>query len=311
MPDSVKNPFIAYSWPEYESQGPSYKILSDWWKQNAINLPGEFDSSYQSWTKWYREKYNTSWGHQHMNPEDVLKILKESVPEVNNSIMKNIQHRTQRLLNIKKDDEAKPDLSNPIKFGPSNYKGLVGVKLGADVDGTSEAVKSFLATLGKLAKTKGYQKPFVTSGHRSTRGQIRAMANNWNKNGANKVVTDDVAKRSAKNENTINRIRNLTQAPINLGLIYLFELYQDKEMVIHINEIFVELGTNRQGLKAASEYWDAMGRQSSAHLRTPAEAVDLRQTDGILELLNLIKDSGRFNMKLISESDHYHVRIYS
>lgn len=97
--------------------------------------------------------------------------------------------------------------------------------------------------------------------------------------------------------------------PLNAGLVYLFDLYQDKQMVLGINEIFLELGTNRAGIKAGAEYWTSLNRNPGPHLRDPAIAVDLRLTNGIKELLEEIKASGQFNLKTLFEKDHYHVEV--
>ena len=295
--------FVAYNWEEYSSQGPGYKEIENWWKLNAVALPGEYSSDYASWTSWYRNKYHNEWSSAHRHPSEVLRILQtEKANPPNVGIIDSIRNRRRTVRDITRDRRSR---------GGGNYKKSVNSNPHADIDNISEGMKEFLVRIGEVATSRGLQKPYVTSGFRSTRSQIRAMANNWNKYGGGEIVSDQVAQERAKNQNTVRGIRSKTRNPINLGLIYLYELYGDKEMAVGVNDVFMDIGTNRQGIKAGAEYWDSLGRPKKSHLASPATSVDLRLTSGIKEILDEVKQSGEFDLKVLYENDHYHVRVYS
>ena len=299
--------YVAYNWEEYESQGPQYKELAMWWRNNASRLSGEYSQDYDSWTRWYRQKYNEEWNRQHVGPAEALQILEKEVSGESSSLGQRIKERTIRLF----DRNNHGGLSNSPQGGSSNYKGVISINIGADVENTSNKVKEFLTTLGNLAKQRRMPTPHVTSGYRSSRAQARAMAKNWMKYGGNKVVSDAEARTKSKRQGTIDSIKSMTNEPINLGLIYLFELYADNKTIININQIFMQLGAKFGGQKAVAEYLDSSGNSPSPHMKTPGQAVDLKITKGIDDLLQEIKNSGQFNMKTIYENDHYHVQVYS
>nr|BDD46217.1 hypothetical protein 49 [bacterium] len=315
MSKIIKRSFVAYNWEEYESQGPDYVELAEWWRQNAVRLPGDYTSDYNSWARWYRDKYHNQWGNRHVGPVKAMEILEEEASTGLAYVGDRIKERTRRLLDWSKERFGRGGAKRKLRGGSGNYTGVVDISPKANVENTTDEVKEFLAAIGNLAKERGYAKPHVTSGYRSVRGQIRAMAYNWNKYGGAKPVSDQEARvleRTRRRADTVDRIRTMTQRPINLGLLYFFELYQDKEMAVGMNEIFMEMGTGRQGIKAGKEFWESLGRAASSHLRSPATSVDLALTSGIKEVLNEVYESGEFKMKKpLFEENHYHVRIYS
>jgi hypothetical protein len=300
--------FVAYTWEQYEAQGDGYAEVGTWWKQNAASLPGDYDNSYSSWTSWYKEKYYGEWNNSHARPSSVIDILnKEKGSGASNSSGR-IDRVREMLGGI--PSESGGTQSRP-QGGSNNYRRLIGSNLNANVDKTSDAVKAFLAALGTLAKERGHERPFVTSAFRSSRSQVRAMAENWRRKGADETVSDAEAVNHLQfhGPQIIAQIRQHTNKPLNKGLVYLFDLYQDKEMVIGINDIFVQLGSNRAGVKAGTEFWDSLGRPKSSHLADPATSVDLRLTKGIKELLDEIDASNQFTLKILPEGDHFHVNV--
>jgi len=57
MSNLNKIAFVAYSWKEYSEQGEQYLKLEQWWRANSYKISEEYDSSYNSWTRWYNEHF--------------------------------------------------------------------------------------------------------------------------------------------------------------------------------------------------------------------------------------------------------------
>lgn len=312
MSKIIKRSFVAYTWDEYASQGEGYQAVRQWWEQNAASLPGSYDSSYRSWTEWYKEKYYGEWGSSHRGPDTALDLLKSEVAGGGSQPRETRRRRVQDMIGGLFDRQDSENGTGRLRGGSDGYRRLIGANPGANVDKTSDNVKEFLAALGNLAKQKGYEKPFVTSAFRSSRAQVRAMAGNWRRKGGPEIVSDAEAVNLLKfhrGADYIAKIRQYTNKPLNKGLVYFFDLYGDKEMVIGLNEIFMEMGAQRAGIKAGTEYWDSLGRPQRSHLANPATSVDLRLTRGIKELLDEIEQSGQFTLKILDEGDHFHVNV--
>jgi len=311
-----KTAFTAYNWEEYSSQGPDYKELELWWRNHATSLPGSYTSDYNSWTLWYWNKYSDKWGRVHRGPADVLEILQAesdgTVAGEAAGLSDGIQERTRRVRDWAAGLFDRGGLSGKLRGGSRDYKGVVKSNTGVNLDGVSDTMKEFLAALGNLAKEKGYHKPHVTSGFRSPRAQIRAMAKNWQRQGGDgsRIVSDSDAHKYARfhGQATVDRLRSVTNKPLNAGLIYLYDLYQNKNMVIGMNDIFLDLGTSRNGVKAGAEYYESLGLAHTGH--GSGNAIDLRLQDGeTKELLSEVEQSGEFQMSKLEEDDHFHVKV--
>lgn len=97
------------------------------------------------------------------------------------------------------------------------------------------------------------------------------------------------------------------------GRAYLQKLY-GKNYGGKMATIFETYGT---GPKAIEEGMRVIQEQSvgSYHISDPGRALDFALTDGIKEVLDKVKESGMFDMKIVDETDtagpHYHVSIKS
>jgi len=169
--------------------------------------------------------------------------------------------------------------------------GIPGVQSKPGVKGPiSEAVQTFLEICGEIAAEQGLPQPVVTSAYRSVDNQISAMANNWAREGG-----------------------------LFGGNAYLINLYTDDTMATTIGNIFTsnyDSASNRvspAGRSEASAYWvQKYGANFQSHLKVPAEAVDLRLTESIADIITA---SGTrmsvygVKVKPLAESDHFHVGV--
>lgn len=249
---------VAKNWKEYEEQGPRHKALADWWRTNFSSLGGEFNSSYHSWTNWYNQMVQNEWGGKHKGPNYVLKVLKSLDNKTSNTVP-----------SVPKSKSYKPFRRSKVR-----------VKSGADIENTTDEVKSFLDILAEKAIQLGYPLPVVTSGYRSPRSQARVMAKNWETHGGP-----------------------------NGGRAYLINLYADDQMASTIDEIFNTYGTKINGIRMASEYLEYKG--GSSHMEYPSSAIDLRITSGIEEILKQIKQEGLYSINILNEGDHFHIKVES
>jgi hypothetical protein len=155
-------------------------------------------------------------------------------------------------------------ISPPGDYGEGALN-IPGVQAKPGVKGPiSEALQKFLEICGRIASEQNLPQPVVTSGYRSPDDQISAMASNWVSNGG-----------------------------LHGGNQYLLKLYRDDAMASAIGSIFTsnyDRASDRvspDGRKEATAYWtQRYGTGSRSHLKVPAEAVDLRKTEGILDIIN-------------------------
>ena len=169
--------------------------------------------------------------------------------------------------------------------------GIPGVQAKPGVKGPiSEAVQTFLEICGQIAAERGLPQPVVTSAYRSVDNQISAMANNWVREGG-----------------------------LISGNQYLLNLYTDDTMASAIGSIFTsnyDSSSNRvspAGRKEAAAYWtQKYGTNFRSHLKVPAEAVDLRLTESIADIITASgtrMSAYGVKVKPLAESDHFHVGI--
>jgi tRNA nucleotidyltransferase/poly(A) polymerase len=278
----------ASSWPEYSAQGPEYKDIELWWKNN-FNKFLNSDESYQSWSSWYMDKFKNEWGHKHKSPQETMEIMageqSSTAPLAVAPMAEKIKERTHKLLDLFKPIDKDKRLQDRAKKYTPISGGKVVIKPQVDVENVTDAVKEFLNELGIVAEQIGAEIPIVTSGHRSIRSQIRIMGNNWTNNGG-----------------------------LNGGSEYLENLYGENGKVIA--DIFESYGLSDEAIDLGEEYWKKQGYEKGyTHVANPAKAVDLSRTSGISEVLEQIKSSGKFDMSIGDETGsagpHYHVKIKS
>lgn len=153
----------------------------------------------------------------------------------------------------------------------------INVKSGADVENLSDKTKDIIRIIFAKAKDLNVETPVVTSGYRGPKTQIKAMYNNWERNGGLKD------KERAKK--------------------YLVDLYKDDNLVIKIHDMF---------LKGDKEGAENLLKTNPVSSHQSGSAFDLRFTKGIDKVLNdpaiqkLIKPFGKGSVK---ESDHYHIAV--
>lgn len=77
--------FIATNWKEYEQQGPEYADVAKWWKDNADALFGklEYNSSFDSWKRWYKDMRANEWGGMDKGPVEALAFLNSLHSSIN------------------------------------------------------------------------------------------------------------------------------------------------------------------------------------------------------------------------------------
>lgn len=287
----------ASSWNQYSSQSPQHKQIEDWWKNNWQRIDGSNGPDYYSWASWYMDKFKNEWGRRHKGPEETLKIMRQesgaSTPPAAERV------------------EVIPERKQQIpQYSPTNLlrgRENVRVKSGVNIEMVSEDVKNFIDVLGTVAEEIGAERPIITSGYRSPLRQSRVMADNWKRNGGDSLAGPEYVARilGSKSKNFYDSIGR--RKPTK-GLVYLYNLYKDKDMAIFINEIFSDYGINRSSIILAGEYLsDRTG--SSSHMSRPAKAIDLALTGKIKDVLEMIEQSGQFQMKKLFEKNHWHVKI--
>jgi len=181
------------------------------------------------------------------------------------------------------------------------------VASGADFAGTKQHVKDFINDLAKVAHLMRIKDPVVTSGKRSPSAQAGAMATNWKIAGGSadgkKHVSDEGKKRGG-------------------GYGWLMAVYgnYNPQHMPPIDDIFkanLDSGGNvtSTGKKKAADYITNNVPRLSRHLA--GDAVDLRaksMSDPIVQLVKQIKKTGKYDMKLVDETDkggapHLHVKV--
>jgi len=181
-------------------------------------------------------------------------------------------------------------ISPPGDYGEGALN-IPGVQAKPGVKGPiSEALQKFLEVCGRIASEQNLPQPVVTSGYRSPDDQISAMASNWVSNGG-----------------------------LLGGNRYLLKLYRDDAMASAIGSIFTsnyDRASDRvspDGRKEATAYWvQRYGTGGRSHLKVPAEAVDLRKTEGILDIINeAIAEMASYGIQVASLDEpippHFHI----
>lgn len=287
--------YIANSWEEYSEQGPAFKAIENWWKNNWRFIKNARNSDYNSWTEWYLDKFYNEWGNTHRGPEETLRVMNQEKMSQPQSLSRtdNIQKRKPKLMGLFKNRKKNE--------WPGKNSGVSFRHLSPDV-------QDFLKTITAIAKENQFERPYVTSGYRSPGAQARAMSNNWNKRGGKTPLNQKEIQLLGP-----SLVKSLTSGlegrPITKGAVYLNNLYRNKPFAFFVNNTLYDYGVNRESRRIISDWIDANVPKKS-HMQKPATAVDLRLTKGIKEILNIISDEGEFKIHIVYEGDHYHVRIY-
>lgn len=297
----------AKTWEEYSAQGPDYKLIEDWWLANYSKMPGNKNLTYQSWIDWYLEKYNSDWQHQHKGPAETLSIMQSEIADTKlsdnefterknkllsllNPLKKNkdnVRHKVKDERTKYKVKDMRPD-KNRVPERAKDYKpienGKVYIKPGVDVENVSQTVKSFITELGNVAERINAETPIITSGWRSVESQAKIMANNWKSNGG-----------------------------LNGGRQYLEKLY-GKSYGDSMADIFETHGTGNDAIALGVSVISKRNTGGSNHISNPGKALDLSITNGIKDVLDIIKGEGRFDIGIGDETGyagpHYHISIH-
>lgn len=281
----TKQANIANNWQDYSLQGPEYKKIEDFWKTNYLRFGEHSSPSFHSWARWYMSKYRGIWNRNHKGPDEVLRLMNEEM-------LSNKDGKEYDLKNGK-DFEPTESYSQPITISNTdkdlNGKSSIGghymsnvlKSKNADITNITDATKSFIRILGDTAKQMGAGTPYITSGYRSIERQAKIMLNNWLANGGMKG-----------------------------GRRYMTNLYGD-EYGGSISDIFEKYKGTAEALSHAVS---VVGKHGGRHTKNPAEAIDLRVTPGIADVLFAIKNSGRFDMQILDETSvpgpHWHISVY-
>lgn len=274
--------FDISDWDQYASQGPAYKTLSDWWKQNARRMPGHRNPTYQDWNRWYMDKFRREWRGIHKNPEETLNIMKNEI-DSKPDLFKGFRTRKQELYDLLTDTRDGGDrVPERAKNYQAIHEGKIFVKPGVNIENVTPATKSFIKEVAEVAQELGAQVPIITSGYRSIEEQVSLMAKNWSDNGG---------RRGGRN--------------------YLIDLY-GRNYGGAMADIFEEYGRGPEALVLGIEVIRNQPTGSS-HILNPGQALDFSLTTGIKKVLDTIKSRGRFDMKIVNESrmagPHFHVSI--
>jgi hypothetical protein len=277
---------VPMDWADYSAQSLAHKVLGEWWANNYSKIPGAWNQSYGSWVTWYMNKYRGEWGYVHKGPEETVEIMKQEAGITPKQIAPVLQDK------IRTDEPAKKmrgrKLLDQSRLPPRARRYLltagdkVTVKPGVNIENITPAAKTFLMELGNVAESIGAEIPIITSGWRSVESQAKIMAKNWKSNGG-----------------------------INGGRAYLEWLY-GKDYGGQMASIFEQYGTGRRGQRLGVNVINSRNVGSN-HISSPGKALDISVTRGIKDVLYSIKNSGRFNMKIVDEtntaSPHWHVAI--
>lgn len=276
---------VPKTWEEYSAQGPEYEKLKDWWKSNYYYFENYKSPSYNSWTKWYMDRFRGNWKGKHKGPEEALKLMEEeasagsgTLEEVVDTAKKFVQKVPVLNYFFPQDTAAIP---TEVSADAGGFFDNINKGSAVDINNVSKDVKSFLRVLGNTAKEMGAETPFVTSGYRTPEKQASLMFYNWQENGG-----------------------------LQGGREYLEWLY-GREYGKKVADVFEQYQGSSEAIQAIMPLVQQYG---SRHTRNPAQAIDLRITNGITDVLKAIQSTGRFDMKLVDERNtngpHWHVTIY-
>ncbi len=262
---------LARNWEEYSQQGPAYQSLESWWKNNSQLIPGNYNDSYDDWSRWYMNHYRNDWNFKHKDPTETLNILKN---EINNKQYKPIAF----------SDFTPAEFSTLFDSNQSiNFNSeLFSIKDGVNIENITPAAKAFIQRVGETARKFKVDRPIITSGWRSIEEQFEIMGKNWLNNGGKKT-----------------------------GRKYLTKLY-GKEYGNAMANIFEQYGFGPVAQQLGVSVIQSQPT-GSRHIQEPGEAVDFAMTSGIKKVLDYIKSSHEFEMKIVDETKsagpHYHVTI--
>lgn len=296
--------YIATSWEEYSSQGPAFKEIEVWWKNNWSTIPDSSGPDYSGWTSWYAQKYNGEWGGIHRGPEEALRIMKSESGSSPMGVIPSSRQPEEGRGSKERFKRLKQIFNGKLPRG----KGMPGKKPGINLNDLSGSVQEFLKAIVAVADEMNVQKPFVTSGYRSPSSQARAMSNNWKSKGGDTPLSAREIELLGPSI-TGPLTQGLEGRPITKGAVYLYKLYQLKSFALFVNNTLHDYGVNRESRRIIAEWIDANVPKKS-HMEHPATSVDLRLTQDIGKVLDVVKNSGEFNLKVLNEGDHYHVRVY-
>jgi len=275
---------VPSSWEEYGAQSPEHESLRKWWASNYNHFDDYNSSSYGSWTKWYMDRFRGDWKGRHKGPAEALQLMQEEASGGGIDLLQSVKDTAKEfaqnvpVLNYFFSDDS-TESSGSADVG--GYMDNIEKGSAVDLNNITEDLKSFLKVLGNTAKSMGAGTPYITSGFRSMTKQVKLMLYNWQQNGG-----------------------------MNGGREYLTGLY-GYEYGTQVANVFEKY---HGAPEAASAALPIVQRYGSRHTKSPAEAVDLRLTNGITDVLNSIKNTGRFHMKLVDERNmagpHWHVTIY-
>lgn len=268
---------MASNWDEYIAQGPEYEKIKDFWEKNYRKFSGYDSPFFNSWANWYMDRYRGIWNHQHKGPRETLELMSEEMSSGITGKPSLLKKFKDQLDNIKMPSF---DFFSKKNVDSGNYMDNVTKSQYANVENLTSDLKSFIRVLGNTAKEMGVETPHITSGYRSIESQAQIMYNNWVSNGG-----------------------------IKTGRQYLTGLYGRKygTEVADVFERYPKAEAVRRVIPVIERY-------GGRHIQNPAQAIDLRLTDGITDVLYAIEKSGRFNMKLVDErkmaGPHWHITVY-
>jgi tRNA nucleotidyltransferase/poly(A) polymerase len=175
-----KAEFIAYDWLGYESQGPDFKDLASFWKQNWQKIPGVLDSSYQGWKNWYKKIFKQAWEGEHKPPKEVKKILEDYINIKSGPIQEAIK---QELYEAPEKDRKLFDFLH-LKQDGVEIQGLPFIfRKSRDIE-ISPMAYSFLKSVSEKINFP----IIITSGKRSLEEQASAMWKNMKKGGFERLI---------------------------------------------------------------------------------------------------------------------------
>lgn len=269
--------YMAKNWQDYSAQGPDYKKIENWWKSHYQHFPKHKSPEYSAWTAWYAEELKTDWHNQHKGPKETLVAMEEEASGGSKTFYEIAKEKVSNLTGkLPSIDTIWKTPAEAI----TNYTENIGHGSAVDIVNVTPEVKSFLSVLGQTAKEMGAEKPYVTSGYRSIEKQAKIMLFNWKENGG-----------------------------LAGGKEYLISIYGKT----YGNAVAKEFEKYGYTDAASAAIIPIIERYGGRHIKIPCEAVDLRLTDGITEVLGAINKSNRFKLKLVDErktaGPHWHVTV--
>ena len=182
------------------------------------------------------------------------------------------------IFNNKEDETSSDKYKKPKSKRAFRWRNSLDIPAGVKLNIT-DATADFLDVLGEEARKMGAETPYITSAYRNYEDQGRAMAGKWRNNGG---------------EN---------------GGLENFKAVYSPDTSYAFDKIFKMYGTGKEGAKMAAI--EAKKRWPNPRGHGAGRSIDLRMTSDIDKVLNAVVNTGKINLKLVPEGDHYHVNIYS